>query len=163
MTELKTNNAHGAWYTNNLTTIVSPDKHPYFSGSSQRETQKEEEGDKSHTSLCDVTIDNEFQFESPTQAESPFMTEEEKEAMDEMELYAQHKDYTIPSFDFRSSDDEQETKPPPSTEQKIIKHEKLIEEMEQTIDQNTLMIKRLSNMIKTLEDKAGSYRNFNKS
>ena len=71
-----------------------------------------------------------------------------------MESCAQHKEHTIPSFDFGSSDDEQETKPPPSTEQKIIKHEKLIEEMEQTIDQNTLMIKRLSNMIKTLEDKA---------
>ena len=67
------------------------------------------------------------------------ITDEEVETMNE--------DITIlpvTSFDFECTDEEQETKDPASRDQEIINQQKLIQDMEQTIDQNTSMINRLS-------------------
>ena len=106
------------------TTTVSPDTSPYASGSNQRENQNE--------------------LETPKKSEHPFITEEEKQAI--KNLY--------PVYDYESSDEEQVTKTSISRNDDVNKQEKIIEDMEQTIDQNTTMINRLSKKIKNLEEKA---------
>ena len=106
------------------TTTVSPDTSPYASGSNQRENQNE--------------------VETPKKSEHPFITEEEKQAI--KNLY--------PVYDYESSDEEQVTKTSISRNDDVNKQEKIIEDMEQTIDQNTTMINRLSKKIKNLEEKA---------
>lgn len=50
-----------------------------------------------------------------------------------MSVYDQHK-----------PDDDQEIKPSPSREGEVFEQEKLIEDMEQSIDQNTSLISRSS-------------------
>ena len=98
--------------------------------------------------------DNQPKSNIPESAYSGTSSDEEKEKMNEMNSYVQHKECTsisVPSFDVDSTDKEQEPTCPPSRDQEIIKQQKLIQDTEQTIHQNTTMISRLSKNIKMVE------------
>ena len=143
------------------TTMVSPYTRPYSSGANQRESLNTTEDENTHTVDKESTSDQQ-ELEHSKRTEYPFMTEETKAAMKEPDSYLQYETRSIasiPSYNFESSEDEQAIKIPTSRDEDIIKHERIIEDMEQTIDQNTTMINRLSKKIKSLEDKADATYN----
>ena len=95
--------------TSDQTTMVSPDTRPYSSGSNQRERLNNTEDKNTHTFAYKESTSDEYELETPKQAEYHVMTEEEKVAMKETDSYVQYENRSlssIPSYNFESSDDE---------------------------------------------------------
>ena len=123
------------------TTTISPDTRLYSSGQDQEEKSNNEK--KEGTS-----------FKTNDQTGHPLMTEKEKDSKED--TYVQHKDrsfQSISSFDFDSTNEDQDVILPTSRVQEINNKEQMILEMEQSIDINTTAINRLSKKIKVLEAK----------
>ena len=61
---------------------------------------------------------------------------------------------SVTSFNFDTTDDEQDTTQATQRDQQIQKHEKVIKDMEESIDLHSSLIRRLTKKIKKMEDKA---------
>ena len=61
---------------------------------------------------------------------------------------------SVTSFNFDTTDDEQDTTQATQRNQQILKHEKVIKDMEESIDLHSSLIRRLTKKIKKMEDKA---------
>ena len=139
------------------TVMISPETRPCSSGRKWNETSNnEEEYTIPHSSNLSPALKQKQQeiiahliANTPNTNPNLLIIEEEVETMNEDSTIL-----SVSSFEFESTDEEQETKDPASRDQEIVNQQKLIQDMEQTIDQNTSMINRLSKKIKIMETKA---------